>query len=160
MSLKSTQYSKKVLDHFRNPRNVGTLEGDDVAVGRVGNPICGDLMEIYIRVKDDRIEDIKFRTFGCGSAIATSSMITEMVQGLTLDEVDASIAQGCRGRTRRSAPIKDALLQLGSGRLTRGLSQSGEAKRPRRGKTRSLTCRHRNRGGKRIPRQRIFRVCG
>lgn len=84
--MKSTQYSEKVLDHFRNPRNVGTLEGDDVAWGEVGNPVCGDLMRIYIKVKDDRIEDIKFQTFGCGSAIATSSMITEMVKGKTLDE--------------------------------------------------------------------------
>jgi nitrogen fixation NifU-like protein len=86
MILKSTQYSDKVLDHFKNPRNVGTLEGDDVAVGRVGNPVCGDLMEIAIRVIDDKIEDIKFQTFGCGSAIATSSMITEIVLGKTLDE--------------------------------------------------------------------------
>ncbi|MHA1861604.1 MAG: iron-sulfur cluster assembly scaffold protein, partial [Candidatus Ranarchaeia archaeon] len=84
--MKSTQYSEKVLDHFKNPRNVGTLEGDNVAVGRVGNPVCGDLMEIYIKVKDNRIEDIKFKTFGCGSAIATSSMITEIVKGMTLEE--------------------------------------------------------------------------
>ena len=84
--MKSTQYSEKTLDHFRNPRNVGMLEGDDVAVGRVGNPVCGDLMEMYVRVKDDRIDDIKFQTFGCGSAVATSSMITELVMGKTLDE--------------------------------------------------------------------------
>lgn len=84
--MKSTQYSEKTLEHFRNPRNVGTLEGDDVAVGRVGNPVCGDLMEMYIRVKDDRIEDITFQTFGCGSAVATSSMTTELVKGMTLDE--------------------------------------------------------------------------
>jgi FeS cluster assembly scaffold protein NifU len=84
--MKSTQYSEKTLDHFRNPRNVGTLEGDDVAMGRVGNPVCGDLMEMYVRIKDDRIDDIKFQTFGCGSAIATSSMITELVTGKTLDE--------------------------------------------------------------------------
>lgn len=84
--MKSTQYSEKTLDHFRNPRNVGTLEGDDVAVGRVGNPVCGDLMEMYIRVRDDRIDDIRFQTFGCGSAVATSSMTTELVRGMTLDE--------------------------------------------------------------------------
>jgi|SRR5680860_57400 len=84
--MKSTQYSEKVLDHFRNPRNVGTLEGDDVAVGRVGNPVCGDLMEMYVRIHDDRIEDIRFQTFGCGSAVATSSMITELVLHKTLDE--------------------------------------------------------------------------
>ncbi len=84
--MKSTSYSEKVLDHFRNPRNVGVLEGDDVAVGRVGNPTCGDLMEVFIRVDGDRIVDAKFRTFGCGSAIATSSMTTELVKGMTLEE--------------------------------------------------------------------------
>jgi NifU-like protein involved in Fe-S cluster formation len=85
--MKSTQYTEKTLDHFRNPRNVGTLEGPDVAVGRVGNPVCGDMMDIYIRVTDDdRIEDIKFQTFGCGSAVATSSMVTELVVGMQLDE--------------------------------------------------------------------------
>ena len=84
--MKSTQYTEKTLDHFRNPRNVGTLEGENVAKGRVGNPVCGDLMEIYIKVEDDRIKDIKFQTFGCGSAVATSSMITELVKGYTLDE--------------------------------------------------------------------------
>ena len=84
--MKSTSYSEKTLDHFRNPRNVGTLEGDDVAVGRVGNPVCGDIMEMYLRIKDDRIADIKFQTFGCGSAVATSSMTTELVKGMTLDE--------------------------------------------------------------------------
>ena len=63
-AVKSTQYSEKTLDHFRNPRNVGVLEGDDVAVGRVGNPVCGDLMEMYIRVRRRPIDDITFQTFG------------------------------------------------------------------------------------------------
>ncbi len=85
--MKSTQYTEKTLEHFRNPRNVGTLEGANVAVGRVGNPVCGDMMDIYIKVTDDdRIEDIKFQTFGCGSAVATSSMITELVKGMPLDD--------------------------------------------------------------------------
>ena len=84
--MKSTQYSEKTLDHFRNPRNVGTLEGENIAKGRVGNPVCGDLMEIYIKVEDDHIKDIKFQTFGCGSAVATSSMITELVKGMSLDD--------------------------------------------------------------------------
>jgi len=84
--MKSTQYSDKVLDHFMNPRNVGTLKGENTAKGRVGNPVCGDLMEIYIKVEDEKIKDVKFKTFGCGSAIATSSMITELVKGKTLDE--------------------------------------------------------------------------
>jgi len=78
-------YSEKVLDHFRNPRNVGEIEDAD-GVGTVGNPVCGDMMSVYIKVNDDRIEDIKFRTFGCGAAIATTSMTTELAKGKTLDE--------------------------------------------------------------------------
>ena len=78
-------YSEKVKDHFRNPRNVGTIEDAD-AVGRVGNPVCGDMMEIQLKVEDNVIKDIKLQTFGCASAIATSSMITEMAKGKTLDE--------------------------------------------------------------------------
>jgi nitrogen fixation NifU-like protein len=78
-------YTDKVLDHFRNPRNVGELENPD-GVGIEGNPVCGDLMEIQIKVDDNRITDIKFKTFGCGSAIATSSMVTEMAKGMTLEE--------------------------------------------------------------------------
>ncbi len=78
-------YSDKVLDHFRNPRNMGEIPDAD-GVGTVGNPVCGDMMNIYIKVKDDRIADIKFKTFGCGAAIATSSMITELAKGKTLED--------------------------------------------------------------------------
>ncbi|MGZ7136279.1 MAG: Fe-S cluster assembly scaffold protein NifU [Methanobacterium sp.] len=78
-------YSEKVMDHFANPRNVGEIE-DASGVGTEGNPVCGDLMTIYIKVEDDIITDIKFKTFGCGAAIATSSMITEMAIGKTIDE--------------------------------------------------------------------------
>ncbi len=78
-------YSDKVFDHFQNPRNVGKIEDAD-GVGTVGNPVCGDLMTIYIKVKDDRIVDIKFQTFGCAAAIATSSMATEMAKGKTIEE--------------------------------------------------------------------------
>jgi nitrogen fixation protein NifU and related proteins len=78
-------YSEKVMDHFSNPRNVGEIP-DASGVGTEGNPVCGDLMTIYITVEDDVITDIKFKTFGCGAAIATSSMITEMAMGKTLDE--------------------------------------------------------------------------
>jgi len=78
-------YSKTVLDHFRSPRNVGEIENPD-GVGGVGNPVCGDMMEVYIKVRDDRIEEIKFKTFGCGAAIAVSSMITEMAKGKSLEE--------------------------------------------------------------------------
>lgn len=78
-------YSEKVMDHFRNPRNVGEIQDAD-GVGTVGNPVCGDVMAIYIKVKDNHIDDIKFKTFGCGAAIATSSMITELAKGKSLDE--------------------------------------------------------------------------
>jgi nitrogen fixation NifU-like protein len=80
-------YTKKVMEHFMNPRNVGAIENAD-GVGRVGNPVCGDLMEVSIKVEKDRISDIKFRTFGCGSAIATASMVTELAKGKTLDEAE------------------------------------------------------------------------
>lgn len=78
-------YSEKVMEHFRNPRNVGEIPDAD-GVGTVGNPVCGDVMAIYIKVKDNHINDIKFKTFGCGAAIATSSMITELAKGKSLDE--------------------------------------------------------------------------
>ena len=81
-------YSEKVMDHFTNPRNVGEIENPD-GEGTVGNPTCGDMMTIYIKVKDDKIDDIKFKTFGCGAAIATSSMVTELALGKTVDEAYA-----------------------------------------------------------------------
>lgn len=78
-------YTEKVMDHFQNPRNVGEIP-DANGVGEVGNAVCGDIMKIYLKVEDDRIADVKFKTFGCGAAIATSSMVTEMVKGKTLEE--------------------------------------------------------------------------
>lgn len=78
-------YSEKVTDHFLNPRNVGKIEDAD-GVGEVGNARCGDIMKVYIKVKDNIITDVKFNTFGCGAAIATSSMATEMIKGKTVDE--------------------------------------------------------------------------
>jgi len=80
-----SQYSKKVMEHFKNPRNVGEIENPD-GVGHVGNPVCGDIMELYIKVKDGIIVDAKFKTFGCGAAIATSSMVTEIVKGKSIKE--------------------------------------------------------------------------
>ena len=79
------EYSEIVMDHFRNPRNMGEIKDAD-GIGKVGNPKCGDVMAIYIKVKDERIIDIKFKTFGCSAAIATSSILTEMAKGKTLDE--------------------------------------------------------------------------
>ena len=78
-------YSEKVIDHFRNPRNVGVIENAD-GVGEVGNPVCGDIMKIYLKIENDVITDVKFETFGCGSAIASSSMATELIMGKPLSE--------------------------------------------------------------------------
>ena len=80
-----SMYSEKVMDHFTNPRNVGEMENPD-GIGHVGNPVCGDIMELYIRVNNGTIADAQFRTFGCGAAIATSSMVTELVKGKTIEE--------------------------------------------------------------------------
>lgn len=80
-----SQYSEKVMEHFKNPRNVGEIENPD-GVGHVGNPVCGDIMELYIKVNSGTIVDAKFKTFGCGAAIATSSMVTEMVRGKSIKE--------------------------------------------------------------------------
>ena len=78
-------YSDKVIEHFKNPRNVGEIENPD-GIGHVGNPVCGDIMELYIKVNNGTIVDAKFKTFGCGAAIATSSMVTEMVKGRSIGE--------------------------------------------------------------------------
>ena len=78
-------YSEKVMDHFENPRNVGKLE-DANAIGEVGNAVCGDIMKIYMKIENGIIEDVSFKTFGCGAAIATSSMATELVKGKTIEE--------------------------------------------------------------------------
>jgi nitrogen fixation NifU-like protein len=78
-------YSEKVMDHFTNPRNVGEISNPD-GIGEEGNPVCGDMMTFYIKVKDDRLDDVKFKTFGCGAAIAVSSMVSEMAKGKTIDE--------------------------------------------------------------------------
>jgi nitrogen fixation NifU-like protein len=79
------EYSEKVMEHFRNPRNVGVIENPD-GVGKVGNPVCGDIMELYIKVDGGIITDAKFKTFGCGAAIATSSMVTELVKNKTIED--------------------------------------------------------------------------
>ena len=93
-------YSETVMDHFRNPRNVGVIEDAD-GVGEVGNAKCGDIMKIYLKIKDDIIEDVKFETFGCGSAIASSSMATEMIKGKPLSEAlgltNKAVAQALDG---------------------------------------------------------------
>ena len=93
-------YSEKVMDHFTNPRNVGVID-DANGVGEVGNAKCGDIMKIYLKVEDNIIKDVKFKTFGCGAAIATSSMVTELVKGKTLEEAleisNAAVAEALDG---------------------------------------------------------------
>ena len=98
-------YSEKVLDHFKNPRNVGEIEDAD-GVGTVGNPVCGDMMSVYIKVKDDRIDDVKFKTFGCGAAIATTSMTTELAKGKTLDEAMEITRQNVADELGGLPPVK------------------------------------------------------
>lgn len=93
-------YSQKVMEHFTSPKNVGEIEDAD-GVGEVGNPVCGDMMSFYIKVKDDRIVDVKFKTFGCVAAISVSSMVSEMAMGKTLDEArsitNKSVAEALEG---------------------------------------------------------------
>ncbi len=93
-------YSDKVIEHFQNPRNVGVIPDYD-GVGKVGSPVCGDMMEVYIKVEDGRLVDVKYKTFGCGAAVASGSMGTEMVKGLTLEEAmkitDEQVAEALDG---------------------------------------------------------------
>jgi nitrogen fixation NifU-like protein len=105
MKMGRLEYSKKVLEHFKNPRNVGEIQDAD-AVGTVGNPVCGDMMELSIKVEDDMIKDIKFRTFGCASAIATTSMLTEMVKGKTLKEAEELTWDDVVGGLEGLPPVK------------------------------------------------------
>jgi nitrogen fixation NifU-like protein len=98
-------YSDKVLDHFKNPRNVGEIK-DANGVGTVGNPVCGDMMTMYIKVKDDRITDVKFKTYGCGAAIATSSMTTELAKGKTVDEALEITRQSVADALEGLPPVK------------------------------------------------------
>lgn len=99
-NMSDVMYSKKVMEHFQNPKNVGEVEGAD-GTGEVGNPQCGDMMKITIKVRDNKINDIKFKTYGCVAAIATSSMTTELAKGKTLDEAEKisrdNIAQELEG---------------------------------------------------------------
>ncbi len=114
-------YSDIVLDHFMHPRNVGEIPDAD-GVGSVGNPICGDMMTFYIKVKDGRIEDVKFKTFGCGAAIAVSSIVTEMVKGKTLEEAKAITKQQIAEQLGGLPPQKMHCSNLGTEALAEAIA--------------------------------------
>jgi nitrogen fixation NifU-like protein len=120
-------YSDKVLDHFKNPRNVGELENAD-GEGTVGNPVCGDMMTMYIKVKDDKIDDIKFKTFGCGAAIATSSMTTELAKGKSLDEALEITRQDVADALDGLPPVKMHCSNLAADALHEAIKHYKEAK--------------------------------
>ncbi len=115
------------MDHFQNPRNMGEMKDAD-GVGRVGNPTCGDLMEVYIKVNGDKLEDVKFRTFGCGAAIATSSMITEMAQGMTLEDAEKISKQNVADELGGLPPIKMHCSNLAADALKAAIKDYREKK--------------------------------
>lgn len=115
-------YSEKVLEHFNNPRNMGEIPNPD-AIGKVGNPVCGDLIWIYIKVKNDIITDVKFKTFGCAAAIATSSMITELAKGKTLKEALKLTRQDVAEHLQGLPPIKMHCSNLASDGLHRAIEE-------------------------------------
>jgi nitrogen fixation NifU-like protein len=115
-------YSDKVLEHFNNPRNMGEIPNPD-AIGKVGNPVCGDLIWIYIKVKNDIITDVKFKTFGCAAAIATSSMITELAKGKTLKEALKLTRQDVAEHLQGLPPIKMHCSNLASDGLHRAIEE-------------------------------------
>ncbi|HOD28018.1 MAG TPA: Fe-S cluster assembly scaffold protein NifU [Syntrophales bacterium] len=129
-------YSDKVMDHFRNPRNVGEIENPD-GIGRVGNPVCGDIMELYLRVEKEVITDARFKTFGCGAAIATSSMVTELIKNKTVEEAakisNRAVAEALGGLP----PIKMHCSVLAEEALTKAIedyrARKGIPLRPARG---------------------------
>ncbi len=113
-------YSEKVLEHFSNPRNIGEIEKAD-GVGEVGNPVCGDMMSFYIKVKNDRIDDIKFKTFGCVAAISVSSIVTEMALGKTLEEAKKITKQSVVESLDGLPKAKLHCSNLGADALTRAI---------------------------------------
>lgn len=128
-------YSEKVMDHFRNPRNVGEIENAD-GIGEIGNPVCGDMMTFYIKVENGRLADVKFKTFGCGAAIAVSSMVSEVVKGKTIDEAleitNKMIAQELGGLPQNKLHCSnlgaDALHKAIEDYLKKGKMKSNDAK--------------------------------
>ncbi|MDO8956247.1 MAG: Fe-S cluster assembly scaffold protein NifU [Deltaproteobacteria bacterium] len=132
-------YSQTVMEHFKNPRNVGTLEDAD-GVGEVGNPVCGDMMTFYIKVKDNVIDDIKFQTFGCGAAIAVSSMVSEMAKGKTLEEAskitNQMVAEALEGLPKQKLHCSN----LGADALQKAIQDYQNKKSGRVSKPESKKC--------------------
>ncbi len=136
MSNVQSMYSEKVMEHFRNPRNVGEIENPD-GIGHVGNPVCGDIMELYIKVNDSIITDAKFKTFGCGAAIATSSMVTELVKGKRIKEAldisNRAVAEALGGlppiKMHCSVLAEEALKSAIEDYLTRSKRRNNGSKR-------------------------------
>lgn len=142
-------YSKTVMDHFMNPRNVGEIENPD-GVGEVGNPVCGDIMKIFLKIDDNLITDAKFKTFGCGAAIASSSMATELVKGKSLEEAwevtNKAVAEALEGLPRSRCTVR-YLPKKGS---IRRLTITGPGITSRHGKKRpTLTMMRRKTAGAR-----------
>lgn len=125
-------YSDKVLEHFKNPRNMGEIPDAD-GIGTVGNPVCGDMMTIYIKVSDDRIEDIKFKTFGCGAAVATSSMVTELAKGKTLEEALKITRKDVADALEGLPPVKMHCSNLAADALKAAIEDYYKKKRIREG---------------------------
>ncbi len=135
-------YSDKVMDHFMNPRNVGEITDPD-GVGEVGNPVCGDMMTFYIKVKDNLLEDVKFKTFGCGAAIAVSSMVSEMAKGKSLEEArkitPALVAEELEGLPKNKYHCSNLGAQALNKAIDNYLSKQGKA---------TKATRRRRKGGK------------
>jgi nitrogen fixation NifU-like protein len=135
-------YSDKVMDHFMNPRNVGEITDPD-GVGEVGNPVCGDMMTFYIKVKDAHLEDVKFKTFGCGAAIAVSSIVSEMAKGKSLEEArkitPALVAEELEGLPKNKYHCSNLGAQALNKAIDNYLSKQGKA---------TKATRRRRKGGK------------
>jgi len=128
-------YSEKVMEHFMNPRNVGEIEDAD-GVGEVGNPVCGDMMTFYIKVDDNRLSDVKFKTFGCGAAIAVSSIVSEMAKGRTLEEArkitPALVAKELQGLPKNKYHCSNLGAQALNKAIDNYLKKQGKAVKSRR----------------------------
>jgi len=121
-------YSKKVMQHFKNPKNMGEMKNAD-GVGEVGNPVCGDIMRVYIKVKNNKIEDIKFQTMGCIAAIATSSMVTELAKGKTLEEAKKITNKDVAESLGNLPPIKMHCSNLAANALRKAIEDYEEKKK-------------------------------